>query len=216
MLVIFDLDGTIVDTITDLATACNYALEEAGLPTHHVSTYQFYVGNGVTKLIERALPTDIVTPELVASVRSKFMEYYDQHGTDASKPYYGIPELLTRLKEMDVKMAVASNKYQNAVEHIVTTLFPDIPWVAIEGQKTGVNVKPDPSIIFEILTKCPTPKQQVMLVGDSAVDIETARRACINSVGVTWGFRPESELIAAGADHIIQSPNQLLQFIPYI
>lgn len=213
MLVIFDLDGTIVDTINDLATACNHALQESGFPTHHISTYQFYVGNGVTRLIERALPSESVNSDTVSAVRNIFMEYYDIHGTDASKPYYGIPELLKQLDAMEVKLAVASNKYQSAVERIVAKLFPEIPWVAVEGQKANVNVKPDPSVIFEILGKCPTPKKDVILVGDSAVDMETARRACIESVGVTWGFRPESELVAAGADHIINSPAQLLPLI---
>lgn len=212
-LVIFDLDGTLVDTINDLALACNHALEKEGYPTHHMSTYRFYVGNGVTKLIERALPSDVVTPEVVGRVRQHFMEYYDQHDTDNSKPYYGIPELVKQLNEMGIKLAVASNKYQTAVERIITTLFPDIPWVAVEGQKANVNVKPDPSIIFEILSKSPTPKQEVMIVGDSAVDMETARRVCVDSVGVTWGFRPESELIGAGADHIINSPSELLRYI---
>lgn len=212
-LVIFDLDGTLIDTIADLANACNHALQMEGFPTHHLSTYQYYVGNGVTKLIERALPSDAVTPELVSRVRAHFVDFYDRHSTDASKPYYGLPELLKRLNEMDVKMAVASNKYQSATEHVVKTLFPDIPWVALEGQKANVNVKPDPSVIFEILSKCPTPKSQVIMVGDSAVDMETARRACIESVGVTWGFRPESELVTAGADHIINSPAELLPLL---
>ena len=212
-LVIFDLDGTLVDTINDLANACNHALEQEGFPTHHLSTYQFYVGNGVTKLIERALPSDAVTPETINRVRTRFMEYYDVHNVDASQPYYGISELVKQLVANGVKLAVASNKYQSAVEYICTTLFPDVPWVALEGQKPNVNVKPDPSIVFEILSKCPTPKQEVIMVGDSAVDIETARRACIESVGVTWGFRPESELVGARADHIIDRPMELLKYL---
>lgn len=212
-LVIFDLDGTLVDTIHDLAAACNYALQQNGFPTHHVSTYQFYVGNGVTRLIERALPTDALNPETVAKVRATFMEYYDLHLTDNSRPYEGIPELLDNLRRADVSLAVSSNKYHQATRKIISTLFPTIPWVAVEGQKTGVNVKPDPSIIFSILSQAPTPKSRVLLVGDSAVDIETARRACVESAGVTWGFRPESELVEAGADHIISRPAQLLTLI---
>lgn len=212
-LVIFDLDGTLVDTIKDLAKACNYALQNNGFPTHHVSSYQFYVGNGVTRLIERALPSDAVTTETVEAVRNCFMEYYNLHYCDESQPYQGIPDLLQRLKSMDIKMAVASNKYQSAVENIVSHLFPDVPWVAVEGQKPNVNVKPDPSVVFEVLSKSPTPKTNTVMVGDSGVDMETARRACIESVGVTWGFRPESEIVGAGADHIIHSPLDLLYFL---
>lgn len=205
-LVIFDLDGTLVNTITDLAAACNHALQFAGYPTHHISAYQYYVGNGVTRLIERALPSDAATPETVNMVRQHFMEWYDLHCTDTSEPYPGVVDLLKQLREHDVKLAVASNKYQSASEKVIRTLFPDFEWVAIEGQKSGVPVKPDPSIVFEVLSKCPTPKADAVMVGDSAVDMETARRACIDSVGVTWGFRPQAELVQAGANHIIHSP----------
>ena len=212
-LVIFDLDGTLVDTIHDLANACNHALLENGFPTHHVSAYPFYVGNGVHKLIERALPGDAATPENIGKVLAKFTAYYDLHLVDTSKPYDGIPELLNRLKEMDVKMAVASNKYQSAVEKIINTLFPDIPWVAVEGHRQYVNVKPDPSVVFSILSQCPTPKNEVLMVGDSSTDIMTARRAAVESVAVTWGFRPENELREAHADHIIHRPSELLVLI---
>lgn len=212
-LVIFDLDGTLVDTIADLAAACNHALQFAGYPTHHVSAYQYYVGNGVTKLIERALPSDDATPETVNMVRDKFMEWYDLHNTDASVPYAGIPELLAKLKARGIAVAVTSNKYQSAVEQVMTKMFPDIEWVALEGQKQGVNIKPDPSAVFAVLSKHPVPKSEVLIVGDSGVDMEMARRACIESVGVTWGFRPESELVKAGADHIIHNPADLLNFV---
>lgn len=212
-LVIFDLDGTLVDTIHDLAEACNHALQQSGFPTHHVSTYQFYVGNGVTRLIERALPAEAVCADTVANVRTHFMEYYIDHLTHNSRPYEGITQLLDDLCKAGVAVAVSSNKYQEATRKLVTALFPSTPWVAIEGQKPNVNVKPDPSIIFEILSKHPTPKSDVLLVGDSAVDIETARRACVESVGVTWGFRPQSELVEAGADHIVDRPSQILTLI---
>ena len=212
-LVIFDLDGTLVDTISDLANACNYALSTMGFPTHHLSVYPFYVGNGVSKLIERSLPTDSRDKETIRNVRQKFTEYYDEHTIDLSHPYEGIPELVKRLNDHGIKMAVASNKYQRAVEKIISGLFPDIPWVAVEGQKTDVPVKPDPSVVFEILSKSPTSKQDVIFVGDSGVDIETARRACVESVGVTWGFRPESELVEYHANFIINKPLELMTLL---
>ena len=212
-LVIFDLDGTLVNTISDLASACNHALAAMNFPTHHLSTYPFYVGNGVTRLIERALPSENRDPDTVRKVRTVFMDYYDQHCVDSSKPYDGIPDLLKKLVAMDIMVATASNKYQAAVEKVIGTLFPDIPWVAAEGQKPDVQPKPDPSIVFEILSKHPIPKSEVLYVGDSGVDMETARRACVDSVGVTWGFRPESELVENYANHIIHRPLELLSLL---
>ena len=212
-LVIFDLDGTLVNTIADLATATNYALAAGGYPTHHMSAYPFYVGNGVTKLIERALPSEARNDDEIERVRRFFKEYYDVHLTDASTPYPGIPELLAELNARGIKMAVAANKYQSAVERIITYFFPDIPWVALEGQKPDVPVKPDPSIVFQVLLKSPTVKDAVLYTGDSGVDMETACRAGGESVGVTWGFRPESELAEHYANNIINSPAQLLEII---
>lgn len=212
-LVIFDLDGTLVNTIADLATATNHALAEGGYPTHHLSAYPFYVGNGVTRLIERALPSEARTPEEIERVRGFFKNYYDHHLTDASTPYQGIPELLAELQDRGIKLAVASNKYQSAVERIIAFFFPNINWVAVEGQKPDVPVKPDPSIVFQVLLKSPTAKDAVIYTGDSGVDMETAWRAGVESVGVTWGFRPESELAENNAGSIITSPAQLLEII---
>lgn len=212
-LVIFDLDGTLLDTIVDLGMATNYALEQCGFQPHDLSLYPKMVGNGVRKLIERALPPDAVNDNTVDRIRSYFTEFYDQHSTDHSKPYPGIADLLDELKLRGINMAVASNKYQKAVEQLIRHCFPDIPWVAVEGQKEGVPVKPDPSIVFEILNKFPTPKDQILYVGDSGVDMETARRACVESVGVTWGFRPYKELRDHYAGHIVNTPDDILDII---
>lgn len=212
-LVIFDLDGTLLNTINDLGKATNHALHELGFPTHALSVYPSYVGNGVRKLMERALPDSEATPETVAAMLEHFKAYYDEHGCDHTSPYPGIPELLRQLTDADVNIAVASNKYQEAVEAIVPRFFPDVHWAALEGQKQGVPVKPDPSIVFEILTKCPTPKADVLYVGDSGVDIETARRACVDNVGVTWGYRPVRELKAAYADRIVDNPMEILEVV---
>lgn len=212
-LVIFDLDGTLLNTIADLGNAANHALEMAGHPTHPRQAYPRFVGNGVRKLIERVLPESIRTPENVDRLLDDFKEYYDTHLTDCTEPYPGIPELLRELADRGVRLAVASNKYQSAVERLVNHFFPDIPWAAIEGQKEGVPVKPDPSIVFEILSKSPTPKSEVLYVGDSGVDMETARRACVESCGVTWGFRPLDELLDNHADHVAGTTAQLLRLI---
>lgn len=212
-LVIFDLDGTLLNTIADLGNAANHALEKAGLPTHPLQSYPRFVGNGVRKLMERVTPESMRGTDKINSLLVDFKRYYNSHLTDCTEPYPGIPELLRDLTDRGVKLAVASNKYQGAVEQLIGHFFPDIPWVAVEGQKEGIPVKPDPSIVFGILTKSPTPKADVLYVGDSGVDMETARRACVESCGVTWGFRPLDELLANHADHVAGTTTQLLRLI---
>lgn len=208
-LVIFDLDGTLLNTIADLGNACNHALRELGYSEHALLTYNYMVGNGVRKLVERAEPD--ADPKTVDRLLSIFREYYDEHCMDHTVPYPGIPDMLRTLDSRGVSIAVASNKYQAAAERIVRHYFPDIPFVAIMGQVEGRPTKPDPSIIFSILNEHPTPKNDILYAGDSGVDMETARRACIESVGVSWGFRPVSELRAAYADHIVSSTPELLE-----
>lgn len=212
-LVIFDLDGTLLNTIDDLGFASNHALAEAGMPTHHISAYPHFVGNGITKLIERVVPSDRCNPETVARLRESFVKYYDVHMADHTRPYPGIPELLESLTERGIGVAVTSNKYQSATEKLILTFFPDIPWVAIAGQKEGVPVKPDPSIVFGVLAEHPMPKAEVLYTGDSGVDMETARRAGVESVAVTWGFCSLRDLAKTYPDHIIDSPSQLLDFV---
>lgn len=210
-LVIFDLDGTLLNTIADLGHAANYALEQCGYPTHPISSYPKFVGSGITRLLERVLPESARNSERVGVLRNYFTEYYDKHMTDDTAPYQGIPELLEALTAKGIKVAVASNKYHSAVKLLIKHYFPNIPFSAVEGQKEGVPVKPDPSIVFEILGKVPTPKAEVLYVGDSGIDMETARRACVESAGVTWGFRPVAELRQAYADHIVETPSTLLR-----
>ncbi|MBD5189407.1 MAG: HAD family hydrolase [Bacteroidales bacterium] len=208
-LVIFDLDGTLLNTIADLGNACNYALRMMGFSEHALSTYNYMVGNGVRKLIQRAEPD--ADEETVDKLLSIFREYYDRHCTDETLPYPGIPELLRELTDRQIAIGVASNKYEAAVEKIVKHYFPDIPFVALLGQNEDRPTKPDPSIVFALLNEYPTPKRDILYVGDSAVDMETARRACVESVGVTWGFRPVSELRKAYADHIVNRPSEILR-----
>lgn len=212
-LVIFDLDGTLLNTIEDLGHAANYALEKNGLPTHTIASYPFFVGNGVRRLITRVLPEDQRDKNTIDTLLKDFREFYDVHCCDCTKPYPGIPELLRDLRDQDVRLAVASNKYDAAVQKIINHFFGDIDFVAIRGQVEGVNVKPDPSIVFGILAQARVPKSEVLYVGDSGVDMETARRACIDSVGVTWGFRPEKELVEYYAGTIVHQPNAILNLL---
>ena len=212
-LVIFDLDGTLLNTITDLGQAANYALEKNGYATHHLSSYPHFVGNGIRKLIERVLPAEYREGGIVEQLRGDFMDYYNEHLMDTTEPYPGIEDMLRDLQAAGVKMAVATNKYQDAATRLITHYFPYISWVAIAGQTEGVSVKPDPSVVFRVLSESPTAKRDVMMVGDSAVDIETARRACVESTGVSWGFRSVAELTEAYADHIINAPDELVSIV---
>ena len=212
-LAIFDLDGTLLNTIDDLGHAANHALEKSGYPTHDIDSYRFYVGNGVGRLLERVLPPDHRTPEKVARLREIFQEYYDRHLWDHTRPYPGIEELLTELTARGVRLAVASNNDQSATSALVAHFFPRLPFDAVHGMRPDIPAKPDPSIVFNVLTDVPTPKADVIYIGDSGVDMETARRACVESVGVTWGFRPVSELRQFLAEHIITDPADLLPLI---
>ena len=211
--VIFDLDGTLLKTIDDLANATNYALQTLGFPTHGLWIYPTLVGNGVTRLIERALPDDARTEKNVHDALAAFKEYYDEHCCDTTVPYPGIPELLEDLSAKGVNLAVTSNKYQEAVTKIISHYFPDANFRAILGNIDGFPRKPDPPIVFKALSICPTPKAQTLYVGDSGVDIETARRACVESCGVTWGYRSINELKDAYADHIVSTPAQIADIV---
>lgn len=212
-LVIFDLDGTLLNTIEDLGRAANHALAIKGLPIHNMASYPFLVGNGVRNLLLRALPDTHRHESAVEEVLRIFKEYYNEHNCDYTTPYDGIKELLNNLTDIGVKIAVASNKYQQASEKIVRHFFPDIDFLAINGQKEGIPVKPDPSIIFEILSQAQVTKDETVFIGDSGVDMETARRACIDSIGVTWGFRSEKELTDHLADKIVHKPSEIFEFV---
>lgn len=212
-LVIFDLDGTLVNSIADLGTAANHALTRMGYPVHRLESYPMMVGNGITRLLERALPDEARRPRVIEALRQHFKEYYNDHLWTHTTVYPGIADLLDELTRRGIAIAVASNKYQDAVTRIVDHFFGQLPWAAVMGQRDGTPVKPDPSVVFAILNQHPTPKADTLYVGDSGVDIETARRACIDNVGVTWGFRSRSELARAYADHIVDNPDDILSLI---
>lgn len=212
-LIIFDLDGTLLNTIADLAQSTNHALRVLGYPTREDSEYPFMVGNGINKLFERALPEGEKTEENVLRVRREFIPYYDVHNADKSRPYPGIPELLEQLQAKGIRLAVASNKYQAATAKLIARYFPEIRFVAVLGQREGVNVKPDPVIVEDILAIARTDKEDVLYVGDSGVDMQTAINAGVESCGVTWGFRPRTELEAFHPAHIADRSEEILGFI---
>ena len=202
-LVIFDLDGTLLDTIGDLAVACNAVLGVRGLPQHTYEEYCHFVGNGILRL----------TPEPVAAVRADFVKYYTEHIDAHTRPYDGIPELIAELARRGVALAVASNKFQAGTEKLVGLFFPGVTFAAVLGQRPGVPLKPSPAVVEEILARTGTAREEVLYVGDSGVDIETAAAAGVRSAGVTWGFRDRAELIAAGARHLVDRPGELLELL---
>lgn len=208
-LVIFDLDGTLLNTIADLALSTNYALNKLGYPTHEVEAYNFMVGNGINKLFERALPEGEKTEENVLRVRKEFVPFYDMHNADKSRPYPGIPELLSHLQDAGIQVAVASNKYQAATQKLIAHYFPTIKFTAVFGQRDGVNVKPDPTIVFDILKIANIEKNDVLYVGDSGVDMQTAANAGVTACGVTWGFRPRAELEEFNPAYIVDSAKEI-------
>ena len=211
-LVIFDLDGTLLNTIADLALSTNYALNKVGFPTHEVEAYNFMVGNGINKLFERALPEGEKTEENVLRIRKEFIPYYDRHNADASRPYPGIPELLSALQSKGIQIAVASNKYQTATQKLIAHYFPEIHFTAVLGQREGINVKPDPTIVFDILKLADVAKEEVLYVGDSGVDMQTAANAGVTACGVTWGFRPRTELEPFQPTYIVDTADEILEF----
>ena len=208
-LVIFDLDGTLLNTIADLAMSVNHALEQCGYPTHDEETYKHFVGNGVEKLFERALPQGEQSPENVQRIKAYFMPFYTAHGSDFTRPYDGMPALLEKLKAAGYKLAVASNKYQVGTEAMVAKHFPNIAFDAVLGQREGIPVKPHPQVVYDVLEITGAEKKNTIYVGDSDVDMMTAQNAHVRSVGVTWGFRTRNELIVHGAGQIVDTWQEL-------
>ena len=211
MIIIFDLDGTLINTIDDLGQACNYALAACGFPTHKIEDYPRLVGNGINKLIERALPEKLRQEETVMQVREYFVPYYDEHNCDYTRPYEGIPQLLKTLKEQGHYLAVASNKYQAATEKIVAQLFPGIFDIVL-GERENIARKPDPQIVYDILSTLNTQLSTTncLYIGDSLVDAATARAANLPFVACTWGFCTREQLLTVTPDHMVDHPLEIL------
>ena len=217
MLIIFDLDGTLINTIDDLGQACNHALSACGFPTHKIEDYPRLVGNGINKLIERALPEEHRQQATVLRLREHFVPYYDAHNCDLTHPYDGIPELLAALKAAGHTLAVASNKYQAATEKIVAQLFPNTFDVVL-GERENVPRKPDPQIVRDILAyltdnQYPITNNRPLYIGDSLVDAETAKAANLPFVACTWGFCTTEQLHTAQPDYMVHHPSEILKLV---
>jgi len=217
-LIIFDLDGTLLNTLDDLADCTNYVLQKNGYPTHPLDAYKYFVGNGVPMLVRRALPKEI-SEAIYSKILSDFMEYYEIHKADKTAPYPGMIETLEKLQEKGILLAVATNKPHELLPDLMRYYFPTIKWTAVFGNRKDVPIKPNPQIVYDILeapgcrgVACNTPTD-ILYVGDTAVDMETAQNAGIPKVGVLWGFRTKEELIQSQANYIIEMPHELLTII---
>ncbi len=211
MLIIFDLDGTLINTIDDLGQACNHALSACGFPTHKIEDYPRLVGNGINKLIERALPKEHRNETTVLRLREHFVPYYDAHNCDLTYPYDGIPELLAALKAAGHTLAVASNKYQAATEKIVGQLFPKMFDVVL-GERDGVPRKPDPQIVYDII-ESGVKSRKILYVGDSLVDAETAKAAQVTLILCTWGFCTMQQLSSVRSDYLVNHPLEIMTIV---
>ena len=207
---IFDLDGTLLDTITDLAASCNYALRTHGMPEHSVDDVRRFVGNGVRKLMERAIPHGAENPDFEATFAT-FREHYMRHSLDTTQPYPGIPEVLADLKARGCRLAVVSNKMMAATVELCRHFFPDTIEVAIgEHEAEGIRKKPAPDTVFAALRELGVEKDRAVYVGDSDVDVQTAANSGLPCISVLWGFRDRDFLIQHGAKTFISAPSELL------
>ena len=207
---IFDLDGTLLDTLGDLAAAVNYALRSHGMPEHSLDDVRRFVGNGVRRLMERAIPEGADNP-LFDATFATFRQYYMAHSLDTTRPYDGIPETLAELKSRGCHIAVVSNKMMAATVELCRHFFPDIVEVAIgEHETEGIRKKPAPDTVFAALRQLGVGKEQAVYVGDSDVDIQTAANAGLPCISVLWGFREKDFLIQHGATTFISAPSDLL------
>lgn len=220
---IFDLDGTLLDTLGDLAASVNYALRTYGMPEHSIDDVRRFVGNGVRKLMERAVPNGAANP-LFEEAFTSFRAYYVEHAQDTTRPYEGIPETLAALRERGCRLAVVSNKMRKATEELCRHFFPDTIEVAIgEDEAAGIHKKPAPDTVFAALDALDalgnprlslgSHRASAVYVGDSDVDIETAHNAGIPCISVLWGFRDKDFLLQHGAKTFISAPHELLESV---
>lgn len=205
---VFDLDGTLLETLKDLAASTNFALRQYDMPGHSVEDVRMFVGNGVKKLMERAIPNGLDNPKF-EEVYATFRQHYLNHNLDTTKPYDGIPELLRELKGRGKKLAIVSNKFYAATQDLARHFFPDTIEVAI-GERENIKKKPAPDTVVEALRQLGVSKEGAVYIGDSDVDIMTARNSGLPCASVLWGFRDKEFLLEHGATFFAEKPDDLL------
>ncbi|MGI5895715.1 MAG: HAD family hydrolase [Oscillospiraceae bacterium] len=211
--VAFDLDGTLVNSLEDLADASNHALKDLGFPVHDVNEYRYFVGSGVNKLFERALPEEHKDEATVTKARKVFERYYNRCYCNKTVPYELVVELLDELEDAHYRLAVVTNKPDAFAKNILKTLFPHTEFDFIQGASDELPKKPDPSLLKQCMEELHMKPEDCIYCGDSDVDVAFAHNAGIPVAGAAWGFRGMDELEAAGADYIINYPNELLALL---
>lgn len=206
---VFDLDGTLLDTLYTLAAAANRALSELSLPQHEAEDFRFFVGDGVKNMARRMLGAASQDEELVAKVTERFILRYYEELFDGTRPYDGVEELLSYLAEKKVKMCVLSNKPHDYVGKLTRHFFPSIPFVRAEGQKPNVPRKPDPTVLLSMMADMGTEGVRCLYLGDTGTDMQTARAGGACSVGALWGFRSKEELVKEGAMILAAHPRDI-------
>lgn len=209
--VIFDLDGTLLNTIDDLADTGNHVCTLHGWPTHTVDAFKLMVGNGIPKLVERFAPQG-TSQEVLDQAFQEFMDWYGVHKEDKTAPYAGMPEVAKALREAGVSIAVLSNKADVMAGPVVEHYYPGI-FPVVQGALPGLPTKPDPTLLHKLMDRLGATQEDTLFVGDSNVDICTAKNGGLTGCGVLWGFRSREELEAAGADVIVSTPQELLDLI---
>lgn len=205
--VLFDLDGTLTNTLEDIADAMNRSLRLHGLPEWPLDAYRYLVGDGAKKLAERAVRD---RQELALSVQQEYQAYYQEHTRVKTQPYDGVPEMLRALQDKGLKLAVFSNKPDADTKNVVAHFFPDIPWAAVRGQIEGVPVKPDPTGALAVAEALQIPPAEFLYLGDTATDMHCAVNAGMFPIGALWGFRTAEELQSSGARQLVQHPMDVL------
>ncbi len=209
--VLFDLDGTLADTLADLANATNFALAQLDCPTHPLETYRYMVGDGAKQLCARALPAD--NQDLVDEAVRLMREHYEAHCFDLTKLYPGILELVAALGKRGYRMAVLSNKPDNFTKRLIAHYFQPSPFDVVRGQLANVPLKPDPTAALQIATELDVAPAQWLYLGDTNTDMRTALAAGMHPVGVLWGFREREELTEAGAEALVETPADVLKLL---
>lgn len=211
--IIFDLDGTLLNTIDDLAGSMNKVLEENNFPTHPTSSYLYFIGNGAKSLVERALPENMRTPVLLEKYLNRYRDIYRKNWNIKTKPYNDVESMLTSIQNLNIPMAVLSNKPHSDVLKCIDYYFDPKTFLEVSGQKDNIPHKPAPDGAFNIADTLKVKTDTTIFVGDSSVDMKTAKAAGMIAVGVSWGFRTTKELSENGADHIIDNPHELLTLL---
>ncbi len=211
--VIFDLDGTLLDTITDLKESMNHVMVDMGLETFTIDEVKHMVGLGVDIFIDRVIAKRKIGTDRFAWIKERYLGYYIRAMNDNTAPYPGIEAMLDIFVEADVKLAVLSNKPEDQVMSVIQSYFPDIRFSLVFGKRDEYPLKPDPTSLYVIIEELGVPKDRILYVGDTATDMETAVNAGVDSVGVVWGFRDREELVASGAKFVVERPGQIVNLV---